>query len=126
MIKDLIIKATKNTPSITTDKSRGHILIEGSSFPENVNDFYAVLTDWVSKARIDNDNITIETHFYYIASSSIIALLKFFKKIEKLYAPEKITINWHYDEDDEDILRNGEDYQKLFSFQINLISKKEE
>lgn len=126
MENDLFIEETKNTPSIVLSSKKGIISIEGKSFPENANDFYNRLGDWLVKYRLEKDFITIETHFYYVSSSSIIAFLKLLKKSETIFAPDKITLIWKYDDDDEDILRIGEDYKKLVNCNIIFEEKKEE
>lgn len=117
---DLIIKETKNTPRVTANFEEAHIRIEGNSFPENANEFYNQLQNWVTQLRIKKNHLTIETKYYYIASSSVIAFLKFLKKAESLFDPTKFILTWEYDEDEEDVMQVGEDLQSLFKFEFKL------
>ena len=117
---DLVIVETKNTPRVTADFEKAYLRIEGNSYPENANDFYNQLQSWVTKLRIKKDHLTIETQFHYIASSSVIAFLKFLKRAESLFDPCKFKLTWEYDYDDDDVMQIGEDLQTLFPFEFNL------
>ncbi|MBL4652902.1 MAG: SiaC family regulatory phosphoprotein, partial [Flavobacteriales bacterium] len=58
-----------------------------------------------------------------ISSSSIISVLEIIRKLDKININHKaVSINWYYDEDDDDIKKIGEDYQRISNVSINLIA----
>ena len=44
---NLLIEQGKNTPKISGDSNSSILVIEGSSFPENVRKFYTPVNDWL-------------------------------------------------------------------------------
>jgi hypothetical protein len=49
-----------------------------------------------------------------------------FKKLEKINADgNDVTINWHYEEDDEDMFEAGEDYQAIINIPFKMIEIEE-
>ena len=65
-------------------------------------------------------NIQLE----YFNTSSSKCILDDFKKLETL-SGTSITINWYYEEDDEDMLEAGEDYQALVDIPFKMIEVEE-
>jgi hypothetical protein len=52
--------------------------------------------------------------------------LDVFKKLEAIHKNgNKITINWYYEQDDEDMLEAGEDYQAIISVPFKMIQVEE-
>jgi hypothetical protein len=45
-----------------------------------------------------------------------------FKKLEAIYKNKNdVKINWYYEEDDEDMLEAGEDYESIIRVPFNMI-----
>ena len=127
MADNLLIEATKNTPKFSGDIQSCSILIEGSSFPENVRRFYDTISEWIdTNLKFNNTPVTIVCKFYYMASSSVIAFLKTLKKIENIFGKDNIKITWMYEEGDDDILKIGEDYSQLLNIPFTYEEVKEE
>jgi hypothetical protein len=81
--------------------------------------------DWIGEyggaAKAETEiNIKLE----YFNTSSSKCILDVFKKLETL-ANTKMTINWYYEEDDEDMLEAGEDYQAIISIPFKMIQVEE-
>ncbi|MCX6296134.1 MAG: DUF1987 domain-containing protein [Bacteroidetes bacterium] len=124
-MKRLEILPSNNTPHILFDVDLNIFLIEGKSFPEDSKDFYRPVIVWVEEFNATNPKeFKICFNLFYLSSSSIISVKQFLMKTVSLNnAGTKVTVEWCYDEDDEDIKKTGEDYQKLtnlnFLFKIN-------
>jgi hypothetical protein len=50
-------------------------------------------------------------------------LLDLFKRLENLSG--KVTINWYFEHDDEDMLEAGEDYEAIISIPFKMIEVEE-
>jgi hypothetical protein len=124
-MKRLEIVATNNTPHVLLEGDSTSLLIEGKSFPEDGKEFYRPILEWITGLeKGDPKPIKIYFNLYYLSSSSIIAVKQLLFKVVDLKAKGFFfTIVWCYDEDDDDIRKTGEDYQKLtrleFQYKIN-------
>lgn len=122
----LHIDASEDTPKIYFEPDVDIYLIEGKSLPENAVDFYQPVFDWAEKFFNSSDipqNITIHFKLDYFNTASSKQIAKFLRIIENSKASENITIKWFYDEEDTDMLKAGNRYNKLinirFDFEIN-------
>ena len=124
-MKRLEISPSNNTPHIILDVDANNILIEGKSFPEDSKEFYRPVIEWMDELKATNPKqIKICFNLFYLSSSSIISIKQFLMKtVEIANGGAQISILWSYDEDDDDIKKTGEDYQKLtklnFEYKIN-------
>lgn len=124
-MKRLEISPSNNTPHIILDVDANNILIEGKSFPEDSKEFYRPVIEWMDELKTTSPpKINICFNLFYLSSSSIISIKQFLMKaVEIANGGAQITIMWSYDEDDDDIKKTGEDYQKLtklnFEYKIN-------
>ena len=123
---NLLIQQGKNTPRIFGDSINSFLVMEGSSFPENVRKFYTPINDWLDSILTTKSTMNIDCKFYYLASSSIIALLKTLKHAERLFGNSNISIKWRYEEDDDDIRKIGEDFSHLLGIEFEFIEEPEE
>lgn len=113
-MKNIAIEGTKYTPEIKSNIQEGEIKFYGSSYPENANEFYQPLYDWVEKyfEQDGNDALTVNFFIYYFNTSTSKCFMNLLEILENNHKKgKKITVNWHYSEDDEDSLDSGE---KLF------------
>lgn len=121
----LELKETPTTPSVLLDPDAGMIRIEGRSIPENVIDFYQPIINWIDTYAKDPMAKT-EVHFKleYFNTSSSKRLFDIMKKVESIATNtgKSVSINWYYEEDDEDIYFAGNDYKALITkIDFNLI-----
>jgi hypothetical protein len=118
-MSNLIIEEGKNTPKVNWDIDSEVFIMSGKSFPENTKKFYNQLTDWLDAQKLEGTK-TFEFHFYYLSSSSIIAVYQILKRLESASENDvSIGVIWKYDDGDEDIQRIGLDYEKITSLTIN-------
>ena len=123
---NLLIEQKKNTPKISGDSASSILVIEGSSFPENVRNFYSPVNDWLDSIVKNTSAVNIECKFYYMASSSVIAILKTLQYAERLFGNSNVSIKWRYEEDDDDIRKIGEDFSHLLGIEFEFIEEPEE
>jgi hypothetical protein len=117
------------TPFIEFDPNSGNFEMKGKSIPENTKGFYEPLFQWMDEyAQTPAPRTTFNVQLDYFNTSSAKVIVDFFKKLENLEksGKGKVTINWHYDEDDGDMMEAGQDYQSIIKVTFNLISFKQE
>lgn len=121
------IEGTPKTPSISFDLASGVLEIKGRSIPENSIEFYKPLVDSLEKyagSPKSATNVNIQLEYFNTSSSKCI--LDVFKKLEAIHkGGSAVTINWHYEEDDEDMLEAGEDYQAIISVPFKMVQIEE-
>ena len=119
----LSIEGTPKTPTVRFDASKGTIEVKGRSIPENSIEFYRVLIDWLdaySKEAQPQTHVNIQLEYFNTSSSKCI--LDVFKKLEAIHKINQgVTINWFYDEDDEDMLEAGQDYESIIRIPFKMI-----
>ena len=123
---NLLIEPGINTPKISGDSTTSILVIEGSSFPENIQKFYTPINEWLDSIVKKSSTVNIDCKLYYMASSSIIALLKTLQYAEKLFGASNISIKWRYEESDDDIRKIGEDFSHLLGIEFEFIEEPEE
>lgn len=120
------IEGTPKTPTVYFDADSGVLEIKGRSIPENAVEFYKPLVDWIGSYG-DNakDKTEVNIQLEYFNTSSSKCILDVFKKLESINNKSSILINWHYEEDDEDMLEAGEDYQAIINIPFKMIEMEE-
>ncbi len=123
-LKVLEIQGTNKTPYIKFDPEAGELIMKGRSIPENAVEFYKPLVDWLNEyAKNPKDKTTVKIQLEYFNTSSSKCILDVFKKLEEIHKKEgkEVVINWYYEEDDEDMLEAGEDYQSILKIPFRMI-----
>jgi hypothetical protein len=107
----------------------GIIEIKGRSIPENSIDFYRPVVEWLDKyAENPAEETVVNIQLEYFNTSSSKCILDVFKKLETVYkknGEKGVVINWYYEEDDEDMLEAGEDYQSILKIPFKMIEIEE-
>ena len=122
-MEKLIIEGSPKTPTIEFNSGTGYLLIRGRSIPENSIEFYKPLVDWLEEyAQGPMDKTTVNVQLEYFNTSSSKCILDVFKKLEAIHkAKNEVVINWYYEEDDEDMLEAGEDYESIIRVPFKMI-----
>jgi len=112
-MKDLVIEGTKYTPEIKSEIQKKEIKFYGSSYPENANEFYQPVYEWVEKYFEQEDaELDVNFYIYYFNTSTSKCFMNLLEILENNHkAGKRVNVNWYYSEDDEDSLDSGE---KLF------------
>ena len=121
------IDGTPKTPTINFDMASGFLEIKGRSIPENSIEFYKPLVDSLEKYATSPKTVTnVNIQLEYFNTSSSKCILDVFKKLEGIHkGGSAVTINWHYEEDDEDMLEAGEDYQAIINVPFKMVQVEE-
>jgi hypothetical protein len=123
-MNELIIKGTNKTPEVKMDPASGTVEISGKSIPENSLEFYQPLFNWVDEYvanPADKTEVRIVLEYFNTTSSK--CLLDIFRKMESLSnsGRSQVSVLWHYEEDDEDMMEAGQDYDALVKIPFTLV-----
>jgi len=114
------LEGTPKTPTVEFNSESGELLLKGRSIPENSIEFYKPLIDWIENYSTGvSHQTTLNVQLEYFNTSSSKCLLDVFKKLERISSP--VSINWYYEEDDEDMLEAGEDYDAIIDIPFKMI-----
>ncbi len=127
-MEELIVEGSSKTPTIKFNPETGYLLVRGRSIPENSIEFYKPLVDALEAYNKNSKSQTkVDIQLEYFNTSSSKCILDVFKKLEVINSgSSEVTINWYYEEDDEDMLEAGEDYQAIISVPFKMVEVEEE
>ncbi len=122
-MEPLILEGSPKTPHVRFDNTTGLLELRGRSIPENSIDFYKPLIDWIDKyGRNACPKTALHVQLEYFNTSSSKCILDVFKKLEPIRsAGNEVTVLWHYEADDEDMLEAGEDYSGIINIPFKMI-----
>ncbi|MDA3953623.1 MAG: DUF1987 domain-containing protein [Bacteroidales bacterium] len=122
-MNELLIKKSVKTPYINFDAQTGICKIIGRSIPENPEEFYRKLFDWLNVYfKNPRKETLINVQLEYINSGSSKFILEFFQLIEVAKSNGiNCKINWYYEEDDEAVMELGKHYQAIIDVPFKLI-----
>lgn len=106
----IIIEATKSTPRVELNP-HGELIIQGRSIIEDTVVFYKPLIDWAK--TVDCREITVVVKLEYMNTSSSKQILTILKAVASNHNINTIYVKWFYEEDDEDMLDLGKDYESI-------------
>ena len=112
----LSIDISPKTPLVEFNAQEGQLEFRGRSIPENSIEFYTPIFEWIDKYSIQpKEETKVNIQLEYFNTSSSKCLLDIFKKLQYLHInnKSKVIVTWFYEEDDEDMLEAGEDYQAI-------------
>ncbi len=115
---------TAKTPTVNFDSQSGVLVLKGRSIPENAIEFFKPLVDWLDNYSNQSKMITkANIQLEYFNTSSSKCILDIFKKLESINKQDdkEVIVNWYYEEDDEDMLEAGEDYQSILKIPFEMI-----
>ncbi|MEQ9404783.1 MAG: DUF1987 domain-containing protein [Cyclobacteriaceae bacterium] len=114
-MRPFIREAKSTTPYVEINYNDGHIQLKGVSHPENVFTFYNPIFQAIKAMKHEPvQEVVVDFVLEYFNTSSARCLFLILKEVKELgLSGKKLTINWHYEEEDEDMLETGEDFQEL-------------
>ena len=118
------IPESKKNPELIFDKNKGYFFLGGRSMPYNANDFYVPVFQEVDEyLKNPNDETKVVFKLDYLDSSSSQLILALIYKFRTLFDKKKnVKVEWHFMEDDYDILETGETYSELSGIDFEFIS----
>jgi len=125
-MESLIIESSKTKPGVNFNIETGSLNLGGESYPENALEFYKPICGWIEDYLSNNGKSKkVEFNFKmtYFNTSSSKAILDILDILEAHHNKNvDITVNWFYEEDDEDIQESGEEFAEGLTLKYNLIS----
>jgi hypothetical protein len=122
------LEGTPKTPEVALDGNTGTLLISGRSIPENSVEFYAKVLTWLdtySEKPCSKTILNVKLEYFNTSSSK--CLLDVFKRLEGLKKNgNDVHIRWYYEEDDEDMLEAGEDYDSIIDLDFEMCLMEEQ
>lgn len=120
----LIIEATDDTPKVVLDPSNNNFEFSGKSLPEDVTTFYGPVMDWLDEyAESPNTKTVVIFNLVYFNTASSKLILDILFKLEEIFDDgNDVSIEWHYQEEDEDMEEAGEEYGDLVEMPLELKS----
>jgi hypothetical protein len=114
-MEKLIIESTLNSPRIVLDPVTGVFEFSGESRPENVRNFYSPVLDWLEEYAGGSPGPgTFVFNFEYFNSTSAKYILDIFKILKSISDKTgKLKVQWHYEEDDEDMYEVGMEMSRM-------------
>lgn len=124
-MEEIAIKGSDKTPTVIFKP--GELIIYGRSVPDNSYEFFRPLIRAVQKYCAEEKYPTvIKITLDYISTGSSKCILDILKEFEKYFsAGNKTEVEWHYEEDDEDMEELGEDYKAIIDIPFNFTAHEE-
>lgn len=121
MKNEIHLQGTAKTPEVICTLAPFVISLAGRSIPENSIEFYRPMMEWVDEhgASVEGQ-LEIKIRLEYFNTSSSKCLMDLLKRIEKVVS--KAEVHWYYEEEDEDMLEAGEDYNAIIDLPFRLIA----
>ncbi|MCX6291690.1 MAG: DUF1987 domain-containing protein [Bacteroidetes bacterium] len=119
----LNIEGTSKTPFVSFSADDGVLEMSGKSIPENSIEFYQPLYHWLDQyLQLPAKTTTVKIQLEYFNTSSSKCLLDVFRKLEAVQKSgrSEVTVMWMYEEEDEDMMEAGDDYQSIVSIPFRL------
>jgi len=123
------IPATETTPSVSLNHNTHTLTFEGESRPENVSAFYTQIFEWIeaydkylyfiTERSVNKIKINCEFKLEYFNSSSakkILDIITSLINIKKHNDKVELIILWNYEEEDEDMLDSGKEFEKMLQY----------
>ena len=120
-MNDLIIEEKKDNLGITC--STGKISMSGNSLLPNAQKFFQPVDEWVDeyvKSPAPKTEVTLK--FNYVDTASVQAIFNVLKKFREIPDfEENVTVNWHFEFDDPEMLEIGEIMEGRLKLKFNFI-----
>jgi hypothetical protein len=131
IMRKLIINQTANSPKVILDPDKKIFEISGESRPPDVPVFYEEILRWLddytlhlSKSHDSKEPVEVNLDLEYFNSSSAKYILDFCKQLALVRSKGKnVTVRWHYEDDDMDMLEVGREMSRMAKVPFEYIQK---
>lgn len=129
IMRKLILDQKSNSPKVILDPDRKIYMISGESRPPDVREFYGQILSWLedfgsylSKSDHMNDPVIFNFNLEYFNSSSGKLILDICKFLANLHLKGvDITVNWHFEKEDNDMLEAGKEISRIVKFPFEYV-----
>lgn len=120
----LYINQAAETPEVLFEPEQGTLRFKGNSHPEDARAFYDPIRNIIA-TYLETKNereLRVDFYFRYINSASTKFVREIILTINKYFVEgkHKISMSWFYDDDDIDMLEQGEDLFEDVNFPFEL------
>lgn len=121
----LKIDGTKQTPEINFNPNTGVLIISGRSIPENTFEFFNPVLLWLEEyGQKAQSKTVINVDLEYFNTSSSKYILEIFKRLKNIANDgNDVLVKWFYEEDDEEMMETGEDYEDVSGLTFEILAK---
>ena len=125
---NIFIEGSKQTPEIKFIAESGELEIKGRSIPENTFDFFNPVLIWLEEyAKNPAKKTIVKVNLEYFNTSSSKYILEILKRVKNVMNDgHDVLVEWYYEEDDEEMMETGEDYEDVSGLPFSLISVEED
>lgn len=122
--KGLFLEKRTDTPKVEFYPHEGMLEISGRSLPENAEQFYKPVLEWISlyiPSAPAKTSMKIELE--YFNSSSVKQVLAILIRLEELrMAGKEVEVLWSYNEDDELMEMKGRELESIVDLPFRLVA----
>ncbi|HAS44212.1 MAG TPA: hypothetical protein DCS93_27285 [Microscillaceae bacterium] len=125
-MRNFYLKATQGifyTPEVKLNVETGHCKITGESQADNAVKFYTPILDWVEQyIKQVRGMLVFDFQLIYFDTSSSKFIHQILKRLRKYEIQGgKVIVNWHYPEDNEDVLDEGLQFSEDIGLDITFL-----
>lgn len=122
-MEPLVISKTNETPTVSLNGSEGKFLFEGKSYPENVNDFYTIVLDYLRSYSVNpNEKTLLEFNWLYYNTATAKIIVKIILQLKEVKVKGKsFEIKWFYKTGDDLMREKGEELKSVLDVDFSII-----
>ena len=115
-MENLFLKGTEETPEIVFDKDKPEFRVTGKSYMEDATSHYAKVIGWLKTYSEKPNAITnFKFELEYVNTSSSKIVHDILNVLDNMHLDEhKVLVEWHYYEEDEDMLEMGQEFKEIY------------
>ncbi len=117
------VEATDFSPKVVLDPENNIFEISGISRPENANDFYEPIVQWLNIYIQNPNEVTrVKFNFDYFNTSSLKYFLMILSKFREITdSNAELEIIWYYDKVDESMFEAGKSLEELSELEFDFV-----
>ncbi len=112
----LFLEGTEETPEIVFDKDKPEFRVTGKSYMEDAMAHYTKVIAWLSEyGKNPNPTTNFKFELEYVNTASSKIVFDILDELNKMHLRgDKILVEWHYYEEDEDMLDLGKEFEEAY------------
>ena len=116
-MQKLAIEQTRSTPFVNFNPDAGLLEIGGESYPENSEEFFAPVLEWIEQFLSSEDTgVTLRVTLSYMNTSSTKYIIEILDRLEQAHENGRpVTVEWYCDGDNDRELDTVEELKEDFS-----------
>ena len=114
-MESLLIAPTGETPGVNLNAGEGKFIFSGKSFPENVNEFYLDIINYIqSYTQNPREKTHLEFSWLYYNTATAKIIVKIIKDLKVIKTKGKsLEIKWFCKASDDLMIEKGEELKSL-------------